>query len=89
MEAVLFDLDETILDRSNSLKDFASWQARGMPRSEVRDDNFCHYGEECSEADVTSKVFQALPNMVKNAYRSQYSSSRPKQIGSTFVRKPR
>ena len=39
MKAVLFDLDETILDRSASLKDFVSWQTRGMLRSEVRDEN--------------------------------------------------
>lgn len=37
MRAALFDLDETLLDRSGSLKDFATWQATGMLRSTVHD----------------------------------------------------
>ena len=38
MQAALFDLDETILDRSGSLNDFATWQASeqlGLDTSEV------------------------------------------------------
>lgn len=38
MQAVLFDLDETILDRSGSLRDFVQWQASeqlGLDISEV------------------------------------------------------
>lgn len=38
MQAALFDLDETILDRSGSLRDFAKWQASeqlGLDISEV------------------------------------------------------
>ena len=37
MRAALFDLDETILDRSGSLKDFVTWQAAGMLRSSIED----------------------------------------------------
>lgn len=37
MRAALFDLDETILDRSGSLKDFVVWQANGMLRSSIAD----------------------------------------------------
>lgn len=38
MKAVLFDLDETVLDRRGSLMDFARWQARGMLKSESIDE---------------------------------------------------
>lgn len=37
MKAALFDLDDTILDRSKSLRDFASWQASTMLRNYVDD----------------------------------------------------
>jgi len=37
MRAALFDLDETILDRSGSLREFATWQATGMLRSIIND----------------------------------------------------
>ena len=37
MKAVLFDLDETILDRTASLIDFANWQVQGMLQSDVAD----------------------------------------------------
>ena len=37
MKAVLFDLDETILDRTESLRDFALWQSQGMLRNTVSD----------------------------------------------------
>jgi len=37
MKAVLFDLDETILDRTESLRDFAVWQSQGMLRNSVPD----------------------------------------------------
>lgn len=41
-KAVFLDLDETILDRTESLKDFALWQAQGMLRNSVSDPNkFC------------------------------------------------
>lgn len=35
MNAVLFDLDETLLDRTGSLRDFAMWQSQGMLRNTV------------------------------------------------------
>ena len=42
MKSVLFDLDETLLDRSASLRSFAFWQASGMLRREVIDpEHFC------------------------------------------------
>ncbi|NQX87417.1 MAG: HAD family hydrolase [Halioglobus sp.] len=42
MKTVLFDLDETLIDRSASLSNFALWQASGMLRREVTDpDLFC------------------------------------------------
>lgn len=37
MRAALFDLDETILDRTGSLRDFVTWQATGMLRSSIND----------------------------------------------------
>lgn len=37
MKAVLFDLDQTLLDRSASLINFVSWQVKGMLRSQVHD----------------------------------------------------
>ncbi len=37
MDAVFFDLDETILDRRSSLVDFVTWQASTMLRSEITD----------------------------------------------------
>jgi len=42
VKAVLFDLDETILDRTASLKAFLAWQVNGMLRSSICDkDAFC------------------------------------------------
>jgi len=35
MEAVLFDLDGTLLDRAASLTNFVQWQVEGMLKSEV------------------------------------------------------
>jgi len=37
MKAVLFDLDETLLDRTASLRDFVVWQAQGMLRNSISD----------------------------------------------------
>jgi hypothetical protein len=33
---VLFDLDETVLDRTNSLEAFVHWQVNGMLRGQIR-----------------------------------------------------
>ena len=35
IQSVLFDLDETLLDRNKSLRLFALWQAKGMLRREI------------------------------------------------------
>lgn len=40
MRAALFDLDETLLDRTGSLRDFATWQAKGMLRTYVNDTDY-------------------------------------------------
>lgn len=37
MRAALFDLDETLLDRTGSLRDFVTWQATSMLRSSIND----------------------------------------------------
>ena len=37
MRAVIFDLDQTLLDRVKSLQDFLSWQCEGMLRPYVED----------------------------------------------------
>ena len=71
MKAVLFDLDETILDRSESLKNFASWQARGMLRSEVRDENL--FTERFIELDANGKVWK---DEVYKTLVSEFSISR-------------
>lgn len=39
MDAVIFDLDETLLDRTASLKDFCHWQATTQLRDEIEDPN--------------------------------------------------
>ncbi len=36
MKAVIFDLDETILDRSGSLIDFIQWQVNQILKAEIR-----------------------------------------------------
>jgi len=42
MQSVLFDLDETILDRTESLKDFVEWQSNGMLKDSISSsENFC------------------------------------------------
>ncbi len=37
IKAILFDLDETLLDRTQSLRDFALWQAQNMLKDTVAD----------------------------------------------------
>ncbi|PZD70736.1 Pyrimidine 5'-nucleotidase YjjG [Acaryochloris thomasi RCC1774] len=39
MKAVIFDLDQTLLDREQSLISFAKWQCRGMLRTNINDEN--------------------------------------------------
>ena len=56
MKAVLFDLDETILDRSKSLEEFAIWQAQGMLRNSIHDSQaFC---QRFVELDSHGKVWK-------------------------------
>ena len=46
-DTVLFDLDETLLDRAGSLQDFVTWQANGMLRSSIRDvEEYCNRFQE-------------------------------------------
>lgn len=40
MKSALFDLDDTLLDRTGSLRDFVLWQAKGMLRSDISDPNY-------------------------------------------------
>lgn len=41
-DTILFDLDETLLDRAGSLRAFVIWQAQGMLRNTIKDENeFC------------------------------------------------
>lgn len=56
MKAVLFDLDETLLDRSQSLKRFASWQAQGMLRSSISDE--IAFSERFIELDSNGRVWK-------------------------------
>jgi putative hydrolase of the HAD superfamily len=42
MKAVIFDLDETLLDRTGSLIDFVNWQATGMLKNSISEPSkFC------------------------------------------------
>jgi len=56
MKAALFDLDETILDRTESLREFALWQARGMLRNSVLDET--EYCKRFVELDMKGLVWK-------------------------------
>lgn len=63
MRAVLFDLDQTLLDREQSLLDFVRWQCRGMLRPYVDDEN--RFVARFIELDANGtvwkdKVYEAL-----------------------------
>lgn len=58
MKAALFDLDDTILDRSKSLRDFASWQATTMLRNCV--DDPAEYTERFIALDNKGTVWKDL-----------------------------
>jgi len=63
MRAALFDLDETILDRAGSLRDFALWQAKGMLRFNINDvDRFVERFIELDQKGMVWKdeVYKAL-----------------------------
>ncbi|ASP38520.1 haloacid dehalogenase [Bacterioplanes sanyensis] len=54
--AVLFDLDETLLDRTASLKQFALWQATGMLRNQINHaQQFC---DRFVELDDNGRVWK-------------------------------
>ena len=56
MRAALFDLDETILDRTGSLRDFVIWRATGMLRSEI--ENVDLFVERFIELDQRGMVWK-------------------------------
>ncbi len=56
MRAALFDLDETILDRSGSLRDFANWQATEIPDSSIS--NTTLFVERFIELDQNGVVWK-------------------------------
>lgn len=57
IKAVLFDLDETILDRTRSLKDFLLWQAKGTLRNSIVDaSHYCARFIELYASGTVSKV---------------------------------
>ena len=56
MRAALFDLDETILDRSGSLRDFVTWQATGMLCSSIN--NTTLFVERFIELDQKGMVWK-------------------------------
>lgn len=56
MRAALFDLDETLLDRSGSLRDFVTWQVSGMLKSSI--DNKQLFVERFVELDQNGMVWK-------------------------------
>lgn len=56
VRAALFDLDDTILDRSGSLHDFVAWQANGMLRASVHDPS--HFVERFIALDKKGMVWK-------------------------------
>jgi putative hydrolase of the HAD superfamily len=63
MSAVIFDLDQTILDRQQSLVNFVTWQCRGMLRADIKDESsFIHRFIELDANGSVWKdvVYQAL-----------------------------
>ena len=56
MQAALFDLDDTLLDRSGSLRDFATWQAEGMLSASVK--NKQHFADRFITLDQNGMVWK-------------------------------
>ena len=56
MKSVIFDLDETLLDRTHSLREFVLWQARGMLRDSVEDAN--EFSRRFIELDSHGRVWK-------------------------------
>ena len=59
MKAILFDLDETLLDRTVSLRKFVSWQAYGMLRQELRG-NEPSFVERFIQIDANGSVWKDI-----------------------------
>ena len=57
-DTVLFDLDETLLDRTGSLRDFILWQARGMLRNSISDKDQAQFCERFIELDSNGLVWK-------------------------------
>ena len=55
-DTVLFDLDETLLDRAGSLQDFVTWQARGMLRNSI--ENVSEFCNRFTELDSNGAVWK-------------------------------
>lgn len=63
MKALLFDLDETIIARSESLRKFVMWQAKGMLRREIIDpEYFCQRFMELESGSgvIKNKVYSQI-----------------------------
>jgi putative hydrolase of the HAD superfamily len=63
IKAVIFDLDETLLDRDQSLRNFVGWQCRGMLRPYVKDEEkfLARFIELDSNGNVwKDKVYETL-----------------------------
>ncbi len=63
MKAVLFDLDEILLDRTQSLKDFVRWQTQGMLKSSINNDEEFgyHFIELVAQGNIwKDQVYQQL-----------------------------
>ena len=56
MKAVMFDLDGTLIDRSVSLENFVRWQARGMLRAQVSQEDL--FVNRFVELDANGSVWK-------------------------------
>lgn len=68
MSAVIFDLDQTILDRQQSLVNFVTWQCRGMLRADIKDES--SFIDRFIELDANGSVWK---DVVYQALISEYS----------------
>jgi putative hydrolase of the HAD superfamily len=68
MGAVIFDLDQTILDRQQSLVNFVTWQCRGMLRADIKDES--SFIDRFIELDANGSVWK---DVVYQALISEFS----------------
>lgn len=92
MKAVLFDLDDTILNRTESLKEFSLWQARGMLRNSILDE--AQYCERFTELDSHGQVWKdkVYTQLVEEFQITDWSVSELLQsyeLGSSGFSKPK